>query len=149
MSPTVLLLSNVALAFYLVGAIWAHEVDIFRTWKLVGPDDFRKVQSTHWRKLPYWIFAPLVLALAGSIALIWIHPAGSPTWAIWGNLIFQLASHLFTALFWGPWQGMLSRDPLGPTSAYLKKILATHWIRTLLISGYGFMLLIWAVRVLG
>jgi hypothetical protein len=148
MSRTVLLLGNLALGFYLVGAIWAHEVDIFRTWKLVGSGEFREVQLTHWRKLPYWIFAPLVLALAGSIALIWIHPAGSPGWAIWGNLSFQLASHLFTALFWGRWQGMLSQDPRGSASPYLGKILATHWIRTLLINAYGFTLLAWAIRVI-
>jgi len=65
MSPAILLLGNLALGFYLVGAIWAHEVDIFRTWKLVGPGEFRKVQSTHWRKLPYWIFAPLALGAGG------------------------------------------------------------------------------------
>jgi hypothetical protein len=31
------LLANLALAFYNVGTIWAHEIDIFRTWKLLDP----------------------------------------------------------------------------------------------------------------
>jgi len=56
-NPKVFLLLNVALAFYLVGAIWAMEVDIFRSWKLVGATDFPTVQAVHWRKLPYWVFA--------------------------------------------------------------------------------------------
>jgi hypothetical protein len=30
---------NVALAFYNVGTIWAHEVDIFRTWSLIDRED--------------------------------------------------------------------------------------------------------------
>ena len=145
MSANTLLLLNVALAFYLSGAIWAHEVDIFRTWRLIDAASFRTVQSVHWRKLPYWIFAPLALALAGSIALVWDHPAGSPDWAIYGSLGFQLASHSFTAVMWGPWQARLSRDPLGPASVYLKKILATHWLRTLLINAYSFTMLEWAV----
>jgi hypothetical protein len=42
MSPAELLLVNLALGFYAVGAIWAHEVDIFRSWNLA------KILSTHW-----------------------------------------------------------------------------------------------------
>jgi hypothetical protein len=94
-----LLLLNLALSFYLAGAIWAVEVDIFRSWKLVDPKDFRTIQSAHWRKLPYWVFIPLALALLGSISLIWCHPNLSPAWALWGNLSAQIASHLLTALF--------------------------------------------------
>jgi hypothetical protein len=96
------LLLNVALAFYLAGAIWAIEVDIFRSWRFIRANDFRTVQAVHWRKLPYWIFAPLGLALIGSIALIGYHPAAAPAWARWGNLVCQLASHLLTAILWVP-----------------------------------------------
>jgi len=74
------------------------EVDIFRSWKLVGTD-FQKVQKTHWKKLPYWIFTPVGLALVGSIVLIWYHPVGSPSWAIWGVFFTQALSLLLTAIF--------------------------------------------------
>jgi hypothetical protein len=67
MNPVTFLLLNLALAFYNVGTIWAHEVDIFRSWKLVDPDSFSLVQGAHWRKLPYWVFLPVGLALAGLI----------------------------------------------------------------------------------
>ena len=30
--PALLLVLNLALAFYNVGTIWAHEIDIFRSW---------------------------------------------------------------------------------------------------------------------
>ena len=148
-NPTVFLLLNVALAFYLVGAIWAIEVDIFRTWKLISANDFNTVQTAHWRKLPYWVFAPLGLALIGSIVLIGYHPAVAPAWARWGNLACQLASHLLTAIFWGPWQAGLSHDNRGPVSPYLEKILATHWLRTLLINAYAGILLAWAILTFG
>src|ERR1035441_3024017 len=69
-SPPTFLLLNLALAFYNVGAIWAHEVDIFRSWKLIGPDSFNRVQTVLWRKLPYWVFMPVGLGFLGSIALI-------------------------------------------------------------------------------
>lgn len=78
MSATVFLLLNFALAFYLVGCIWAHEIDILRNWRVLDPENFHRMQAAHWRKLPYWVFAPLALALAGSIGPIWHHPRASP-----------------------------------------------------------------------
>jgi hypothetical protein len=133
MTPTVFLLLNLILAFYNVGTIWAHELDIFRTWKLIDAKDFPNVQMAHWRKLPYWVFTPVGLSLAGSVALVLYHPGNSPIWAIWGNLICQILAIVLTAAFWGQWQAKLSKDPRGSGSPYLNRILATHWIRTLLI----------------
>jgi hypothetical protein len=149
MTSTAFLVLNLALAFYNAGTIWAHEVDIFRTWRLVDAKDFRAVQSTHWKKLPYWIFTPVALALAGGVALIWFHPAGSPQWAIWGNLACQVLSLVLTALFWARWQAKLSQDPLGPKSPHLARILSTHWLRTLLINAAAFIQLAWLLRVAG
>jgi hypothetical protein len=146
MNPRVFLLLNLVLAFYNVGTIWAHEVDIFRSWKLVPTDAFHRVQAVHWRKLPYWVLLPVGLALAGSVSLIWYGPANSPVWAVWCALGFQIAAHVLTVLFWGRWQAKLSKDPLGAASPYLAKILCTHWIRTMLISAYGFILLLWAIE---
>ena len=114
MTPTVFLLLNLVLAFYNVGTIWAHEVDIFRTWKLINPEDFPKVQTAHWRKLPYWIFAPVGLALCGGVALVWYHPSSSPVWAIWANLTCQALAIVLTAILWGQWQAKLSNDRLAP-----------------------------------
>ena len=69
-------------------------------------------------------------------------------WAIWCALGSLMASCLLTGLLWGRWQAKLSKDPLGPASPYLDKILSTHWIRTLLINAYGFALLVWTVECL-
>ncbi|MDP9729585.1 hypothetical protein J2S04_002559 [Alicyclobacillus tengchongensis] len=143
-----LLLTTLVLAFYNVGTIWAHEIDIFRTWKLLDPNTFRRVQTIHWNKLTYWVFIPVGLSFLTSIMLIWYHPLGTPSWAIWGNLILQLLSHALTALMWGPWQAKLSRDELGPRSPYLRKILKTHWIRTTLINTHAFVLFIWLIKII-
>ena len=147
MAATIYLLCNLALGFYNVGTIWAHEVDIFRTWKLIDAKDFPRVQNTHWRKLPYWVFAPVAVALLAAIVLIWFHPAGSPSWGIWGVPGCQVISLVLTAVFWGRWQAALSRDPLGPQSPFLARILKTHWIRTLLINAYAFLLLAWVIVI--
>jgi hypothetical protein len=148
MSPATLLVLELALAFYNVGTIWAHEVDIFRTWRLVDRASFHRIQTVHWHKLPYWIFAPIGLSLAAAIGLVWFHPADSPAWGIWGGLGFQVASLALTAALWGPWQAALSRDERGPDSPHLARILATHWIRTLLINACALVVLLWTLRCL-
>ncbi len=114
---------------------------------MLDPENFHRVQAVHWKKLPFWVFIPLALAFAGSIALIWYHPTASPTWAIWGNFLCQTASHFLTAFTWGPWKAKLSQDPAGGESPYLGEILRTHWIRTVLIIGYGAILLVWSIQV--
>jgi len=138
---TQFLLTNLALAFYLVGCIWADEVDIFRSWQMLDAANFRRVQTVHWRKLPYRVFLPSASALSDSLVLIWYHPASSPAWGIWCNLACQLASHVLTALFWGRWQAKLSHDNADGNGVYLALILNTDWVRTLLISAYGAILL--------
>jgi hypothetical protein len=147
-SSLIFLLANLVLAFYNTGTIWAMEIDIFRSWKLLDRQSFDIVRKAHWRRLPYWIFIPVGIALLGSILLIWHHPEGSPAWAIWGNLSCQICSHLLTALFWGPWQAKLASDQGGAKSPLLRKILRTHWIRTLLINAYAAILFWWTIVVL-
>jgi hypothetical protein len=141
MDAKLFLLLNLALGFYNAGTIWAHEVDIFRSWRLVGRDVFPRVQAGHWHKLPYWVFIPVGLALVGSIALIWFHPSACPKWGIGGAVACQSLSIILTAAFWGRWQARLAADALGSDSLYLAKILKTHWIRTALINASAIFLL--------
>jgi len=148
MNPNVFLLLNLALGFYNAGTIWAHEIDIFRSWKLLDPDQFHEVQRVHWRKLPYWIFMPVALSLAGSIALIWYHPSYSPRWAVGGVFLCQMLAIILTAAYWGRWQAQLAQDPLGSESPQLGKILKTHWVRTLLVNTSALILLAWTVAAL-
>jgi hypothetical protein len=147
MSTNAFLLVNVAIAFYNVGAVWAHEVDIFRSWKLIDPKDFHTIQRNHWHKLPYWVFMPIVLGLICGIVLISYRPEQAPLWAIGGALLCQILSLVLTAIFWGRWQAKLARDYRGPQSPYLSSILKTHWIRTCLISTYATLLLVCAIDV--
>lgn len=141
------LLLNLALAFYNVGTIWAHEIDIFRNWRFLDAPTFHRVQAAHWQKLPYWVLAPVALGLAGALALILYHPDESPPWIIWTAVAVQIAPHVLTAAFWGPWQAKLSLDEGGGDSPYLARIVATHWIRAALVTIYGVILLLWSALV--
>ena len=148
MTKEIFLLLNLVVAFYNIGTIWAHELDIFRTWRLLDSKTFHAVQGDHWRKLPYWVFTPVGISFVGSILLFWYHPDKIPSAEIWLAFIIQFLSHFLTAIFWGQWQAKLSKDELGAASPWLAKILKTHWIRTALINAYGLMLLYMTIQTL-
>jgi hypothetical protein len=147
-TPLTFLILNLAVGFYNVGTVWANEIDIFRSWKLLDQKDFERVRQAHWKKLPYWVLFPWGLAIAGSTALIWYHPAGSPAWAIYGGSGCLWLSLILTIFMWGQWQKKLTHDPLGSESPYLAKIIQTHWIRTLLMSTYAIIVLVWTIQIL-
>ncbi|HLX91860.1 MAG TPA: hypothetical protein VKR32_09265 [Puia sp.] len=149
MTPKIFLLLNLAVAFYNAGTIWAHEVDIFRSWKLIpDPDVFHNVQKVHWRKLPYWVFIPVGLSFIGSIILFWYHPVNVAGSDILVAIGVQLFSHILTAIFWGPAQAKLSKDNAGKDSLWLQSILRTHWVRTFLINAYALLLLLISIKAL-
>ncbi len=142
------LIVNLAIGFYAVGIVWANEIDIFRSWQYVhDAADFRAVWHAHWVKLWSWALIPVSLEFAGSIVLIFFHPAGSPAWAIWGNFTCQLASIVLAGFLWERWQAKLYKDPLGSKSPYLAKILKTHWMRASLTTAYAMILLAWVLIV--
>ncbi|MBN2151417.1 MAG: hypothetical protein JW839_08230 [Candidatus Lokiarchaeota archaeon] len=143
------LIVNLAIGFYAVGIVWANEIDIYRSWQHIhDTKDFRAVWHAHWTKLWAWGLIPVGLEFAGSIGLLFFHPAGSPAWAIWGNFTCQLASAVLTVPFWERWQARLYKDPLGARSPYLAKILKTHWVRASLTTVYAVLLLAWVIIIL-
>ncbi len=149
MLETIFLIVNMAIGFYAVGIVWANEIDIFRSWQHIhDTTDFRAVWHAHWKKLWTWALIPVGLEFAGSIGLIFFHPAGSPAWGIWGNFTCQLASLVLTILFWEQWQARLYKDPEGSKSPYLAKILRTHWVRAVLTTTYAMLLLAWVILIL-
>lgn len=148
MTKEIFLVLNLVLAFYNVGTIWAHEIDIFRTWKYLDSKTFKTVQEVHWKKLPYWVFIPVSLSFLGSLILFWYHPQKIHLWEISLSFSFLVLSNFLTAIFWRRWQANLSKDELGGSSPWLKKILQTHWIRTLLINAYATLLLHMTIQIL-
>lgn len=142
-----LVLVALLVAGYNFGTIWAHEVDIFRSWRLVG-EHLQKVQTVHWRKVPYWVLGPVVVGFILSVAMLWLHPSGSAAWA-WASFGIHAGSGGLTGAMWGRWQASLARDPRGAESPYLGRILATHWIRTGLYSANAIIVLLWCITVIG
>jgi hypothetical protein len=146
-AKSVFLLANVALAFAVAGFVWAHQVEVFRSWRLIDAKSFRAVHDAHWRALAVWV-VPIGLGLAGSIALIWYHPAGTPAWAIRAAVLCQVVTQVLTLLFWGRWQAQLRVESNGPDSPVLARLVRTHWMRAVLVSAYAAILIVWMMSAL-
>ena len=143
-----LLLANLAVSFYLVGCIWAHEIDIFRSWQLLDLEAFRSGADGPMAQVAILDFRAAGTCVPRVTRTHLETSGGSPTWAICRNLALLLLSFFLTAFMWGRWQARLSVDPLGSGSPYLKKILQTHWMRTALINAYAPVLFLSTLLVL-
>jgi hypothetical protein len=140
------LLGNLVLASVIAGFVWAHQIEIFRAWRLLDRASFRAVHDAHWRTLPVWV-VPIVLSTAGSVALIFYHPAGSPAWAIRSGVACQALTQILTLLFWGRWQASLRTQADGPRSAVLTWLVRTHWVRAVLVTANVGILVVWMAIV--
>jgi hypothetical protein len=77
-----------------------------------------------------------------------VSPRLLTAWGVAGVSLRQALSTVLTAGYWDRWQERLARDPSGPYSPYLAKILNTHWLRTFLVNANALILLSWAITVL-
>ena len=77
-----------------------------------------------------------------------VSPGRFPAWEMWGAFGCQALSLGLTAILWGRWQAKLARDPLGPASPHLARILKTHWVRTALSTLSAAVLFDWVLRMI-
>src|SRR5699024_2399581 len=99
----------------------------------------------HWRKLPYFVFAPIAIVLICNIILLWQHPENTPMVLIWVALAFHLLVDVLSGFMWGLWQAKLTFEHHGPDSPLLARLINTHWIRILLVTLNGLALLAAAI----
>ncbi len=138
-----LLLINLAVSFYSVGAIWLMQGLIYPLWSDVSTRDFPNFQIDHLQHLFYVVFPQAGLATLTALALLWWRPPHVPTWALWLGVGLQAAWIIGTIIWWGPWQSQLatpvgSLPTMGPPNAVLfQQLLATHWIRVAILSASG------------
>jgi hypothetical protein len=135
MNSNVLLLVVLVLSFYGAGLIWSVQLIVFRSWQLLGnADELHKVQADYWRKLPWFVFAPVGILFILTIVLLRQPPPFTPEALVWASFWLQLLSHSMTVLMWARWERRIIVERHPPDSLLLARLVATHWIRTALIT---------------
>jgi len=135
--PDWILLAALVLAWFHVGVVWLVQTVSWPIFAHVGQNEFEEYHLAWWRGIRWIVFVPGTLALVGTALLLRFTPAGVPVWLVWLALGIDLLMYLLTAVWWGPQQAKLT-DPRSPR---FRLIVKTHWVRTALVSAYGFALL--------
>jgi hypothetical protein len=141
-----LVLVNLAAAFYDVGTIVLAQVD-WQLWRYVGRDRFPQYHLGWWHSVWWSVFPVLGLSTLGIIAqLFWGPPV--PAWMPWASFLLLALSYLGTVLWWGAGQARLEQavTPDGSLNPAYVRLVNTHWIRVILIAAVG-LLQLWIAIV--
>jgi hypothetical protein len=117
MTARLLPLATVALGWYDVGIIWLVQVS-YRLWAFVGPAEFRAYHDAFWlgwQGVKPVVFPAAFLTTVGAVALLWMHPPGTPVWA--HRVALQAVMWLLSALLWGRWHLQLQQWGFRPPPA--------------------------------
>jgi hypothetical protein len=133
-----ILLASFAASFYNVGTIWMTQFG-WRLWPYVAPNDFEKYHLAWWTMIKPVIFPVAAVAFFGSIAMLWLRPAGVSATAVWLNFGLQIVTYATTAAFWARWQAKthFAVMPDGSLDPMYALTMNTHWIRAAIITLNG------------
>ncbi len=135
-----LLFTATMLGVWNAGIVWFTQIAVYPLWPLVGAQQFHDYHLTWWHAM--WpAFAPVILMLFCSIALLWIRPCGISRTFLWLGIALQVAVHTFTAFFWAPVQATMA-TPEGMSMMKYQELMNTHWWRVLFFWAYA-ALMIW------
>jgi hypothetical protein len=140
-----ILIASFAASFYNVGTIWMTQFG-WRLWPYVAPADFEKYHLAWWTMIKPVIFPVAAVAFAGSVAMLWLRPAGVSAAAVWLNFALQILTYGATIAFWGRWQAQthFAVLPDGSFDPTYMRTMSTHWIRGAIITLNGLVIL-WMV----
>ena len=140
-----LLLVNLALSFYMVGAIWLTQVSCYPLWAYVGPTEYHAYHVAWWQSIWGVIFIPGGLVTLCAFAMLRLRPPGVPAGAVWLGIVLQVLIYVLTAVWWGRLMAELE-SVSGPIYGPMyHRLLITHWGRVALVTAYGVLQLWMAV----
>lgn len=141
-----LLLINLALSFYCVGAVWLVQVTCYPLWAYVGRAEWEAYHLFWWHSI--WI---VILGLGGltalaAFAMLKWRPPGIPARAVWLGIALQVALYGLTAVWWAPLMAELTQVSGPVYGPMYHKLLITHWLRVGIVTAYG-LLALWMTAV--
>lgn len=122
-----LFLMTFALTFYCLGASFVEGFVNYRTWGLIGSDEFKTYHQALSPLIVRTMVIPIAIKSALVILLLWFRPLGVPKWAIVLAVGLELINWASSFAVQIPIQIQLSDS--GNSQALLEKLIATDWIR--------------------
>jgi hypothetical protein len=139
------LLLHLATTGVMIGIIWFVQVVHYPMFARAGADGFVGYAADHARRTGWVVGPPMLLeALTGLLLLRW-RPAVVPAEAVWLGLVLLAGVWASTLLLQVPCHGRLAR---GWDVAAHRRLVLTNWIRTVLWTVRGILVLWMLSRVL-
>lgn len=132
-----LLLVTCALGLYGVGQVWLVQLSSYPLWTYVGEKEFSAYHMAWWHGIWGVILAPAILVSIGATLMLWWRPIGVPDWMPWTGFALQILLIAGTAAWWGPLMARLEAPGGGLMADRYALLMATHWIRVLIVTAYG------------
>ena len=141
-----LLLVHLTATLVMVGIIWFVQIVHYPLFGRVGAEGFSAYSEAHSRLTGFVVGPPMLTEAATAILLPFIRPEAVPAAAAWTGLLLLAGIWLSTALLQSP----RHRDLGGGFDACTHRFLvASNWLRTVLWSARGLLVLWMAARVMG
>lgn len=145
MSGNWIFLINLASTWYLVGLIWMVQVVHYNLFDRVGEENFARYEADHSRLITPVVGPVMLIEIATASLLLVSAPVGMPRWAIVAGLAAVVGIWLSTALIQVPCHNRLTN---GFNETDYRKLVNSNWIRTVLWTARGFLLLYFASRLM-
>jgi hypothetical protein len=142
----VLLLVHAAATLFMVGVIWFVQVVHYPLFARVGRPDYSAYSIRHTRLTGLVVGPPMLLEAATAIALVVWTPPGISGSLVWTGLLLVAGIWVSTALLQAPRHTALGR---GFDPAAHRFLVTSNWLRTVLWSLRGLVVLCILYRVMG
>ena len=127
----------------MIGVIWVVQLVHYPLFGFVPPDGFATFEREHQQRMARVVVPFMLLELGTACALPFLESAWWTPLEAWAGLALLLLVWISTFALQAPAHKLLSK---GFDSHVHKKLLQTNWIRTILWTVRGVLVLIWFFR---
>lgn len=140
----IILLVNLAATWTMIGIIWFVQLVHYPLFSQIGQDAFQEYQLAHIQRTSQLVLVPMFIEAGTAGMLLLDTPDAIPLWAALLGAVLVGVIWLFTLIVEVPYHNSLTQ---GYDEAAIQRLVRSNWIRTLLWSGRG-MLVLWMLAKL-
>jgi len=125
---------------YVLGATFVEGLVNYRSWRYIGPQEFKAYHQAIGPRVIAIVVAPFVISVVLTVLLLWFRPRSIPLWSVCLSLGADLLAIIVSFAFQIPIQLQFDRNGLSlPT---LERLIKMEWIRNAAHS-FNVVLFVW------
>jgi len=126
-APSLLFVLTFAFVCYVLGATLVEGLVNYRSWRHVGPQEFKTYHRALGPRVIVIVVVPFVISAVLTVLLLWFRPRPIPLWGVWLSLGADGLAIIVSVVFQIPMQ--LEFDRRGLSLPTLDRLIKMEWIR--------------------